>query len=63
MTLDPEAIRRMIREDREQADKERADKAERDDLRTRLEALEKKPAKPDHEAAPKTDDDDHDFVL
>lgn len=60
MTIDAESIRRMIREDREQADKERADKAERDDLRARLEKLETKgPAKPKDEEKP--DGPDHDF--
>ena len=47
----------------EEAERKAADKAERDDLRSRLEKLEAKPSKPDHEAAPKGPDDDHDFQL
>ena len=59
MALDENAIRRIMREEREEAERKAADKTERDELRSRLEKLEAKRDKPDHAAEP--DGDDHAF--
>ncbi|MBI3936935.1 MAG: hypothetical protein HY323_08155 [Betaproteobacteria bacterium] len=58
MSMTPEDIRRIIREDREDAERRAADKAERDELRARLDKLEAKGSekRKDDDAA-----DDHPF--
>ncbi len=62
MGIDAESIRRMIREDREEAERKAADRAEREELRGRIAKLEARKPEPkeDHEAEP---GDDHPFEL
>ena len=62
MALDESAIRRIMREEREEAERNAADKAERDELRARLDKLEAKGA-PKKDEEKKDDAADHDFEV
>lgn len=61
MSIDEGRMRQIIREEREEADRRAADKAERDELRARVDRLEAKRKEPDHEAEPDDKGDDHPF--